>query len=124
MPIKIHKHCRITPSPEDGSRLLVMRFWSRGVAKAAFDEWLRDLAPSPDLLRWCLSNRGQIDPDLYDQTWKPRYQAQMSAQRHLTQTLYDRHLSGETLTLLCACHDPQHCHRTVLAELILEQGDS
>ncbi len=27
--------------------------------------------------------------------------------------------SGETLTLLCACHDPARCHRTVLADLVL-----
>ena len=30
-----------------------------------------------------------------------------------------RHESGETISLLCVCHDPRQCHRSLLAELIL-----
>lgn len=42
------------PSPGDGLRILVDRFWPRGLtkARAAIDEWLRDLAPSDALRRW------------------------------------------------------------------------
>ena len=34
----------------DGVRVLVMRFWPRGVRKAHVDEWNRDVAPSRDLV--------------------------------------------------------------------------
>ncbi len=38
----------------DGYRVLVERLWPRGVTKAeaALHEWLKDVAPSPDLRRW------------------------------------------------------------------------
>jgi uncharacterized protein YeaO (DUF488 family) len=41
-------------SRSDGARILVDRLWPRGLskAKAAVDEWLRDLAPSDELRRW------------------------------------------------------------------------
>jgi uncharacterized protein YeaO (DUF488 family) len=42
------------PTPQDGYRVLVDRLWPRGLtkARAAVDEWLRDLAPSDTLRRW------------------------------------------------------------------------
>ena len=41
-------------SRADGARVLVDRLWPRGLtkARAAVDEWLRDLAPSDELRRW------------------------------------------------------------------------
>ena len=43
-----------SPARADGMRLLVDRLWPRGLtkARAAIDEWLRDLAPSDELRRW------------------------------------------------------------------------
>lgn len=40
--------------PEDGTRILVERLWPRGIRRedAAFDDWLKDLAPSDELRRW------------------------------------------------------------------------
>lgn len=41
--------------PDDASyRVLVDRLWPRGVttADAGLDEWLKDVAPSPELRRW------------------------------------------------------------------------
>jgi uncharacterized protein YeaO (DUF488 family) len=42
------------PTPHDGYRVLVDRFWPRGRSREALelDEWARDLAPSADLIRW------------------------------------------------------------------------
>jgi len=42
------------PSPSDGTRVLVDRLWPRGVSKAraALDEWCRDVAPSTELRTW------------------------------------------------------------------------
>ena len=116
--LRIHKHVRLHASPEDGNRILVMRYWPRGVRKDHVHEWIRDLAPSPELLRWCLGNRDTIDPDTYANTWKVRYREEMAGQTDLIENLCERLRSGESVTLLCACHDPAKCHRTVLAEII------
>jgi uncharacterized protein YeaO (DUF488 family) len=42
------------PARSDGTRVLVDRLWPRGLSKAraAVDQWLRDLAPSDDLRKW------------------------------------------------------------------------
>ena len=50
MTIKIDKHCRLLPTPEDGTRILVMRYWPRGVKREQFHIWMRDLAPSRNYL--------------------------------------------------------------------------
>lgn len=43
-----------TPSPEDGTRILVDRLWPRGLTKekAHVDLWLKELAPSTELRKW------------------------------------------------------------------------
>ncbi|RRJ66978.1 DUF488 family protein [Paenibacillus oralis] len=41
-------------APGDGYRILVDRLWPRGVSKeqAAIDEWMKAIAPSPELRKW------------------------------------------------------------------------
>ena len=47
---------RVYEEPErgDGTRVLVDRIWPRGLtkAKAALDEWCKDVAPSDELRTW------------------------------------------------------------------------
>src|SRR5260370_24257907 len=42
------------PERSDGTRVLVDRIWPRGLtkAKAALDEWCKDVAPSGELRKW------------------------------------------------------------------------
>src|SRR5580700_4560718 len=42
------------PERSDGTRVLVDRLWPRGLSKAraAVDQWLRELAPSDALRQW------------------------------------------------------------------------
>jgi len=42
------------PGLEDGKRILVERLWPRGLSKekVKIDEWLKDVAPSPELRKW------------------------------------------------------------------------
>jgi uncharacterized protein YeaO (DUF488 family) len=130
MPILTKKHCREAPLLEDGTRILVMRYWPRGVRKAQFDAWYRDLAPSVDLLREFKDLR-EISPDSYtagpgNPDWDQlmaRYHVEMRVQQESLRELRElreRHTSGEVITLLCGCHDPARCHRTYLADMILE----
>ena len=39
------------PDTSDGVRVLVTRFWPRGVRRGTVDEWCRELAPSAALLK-------------------------------------------------------------------------
>ncbi len=129
MTILTEKHVRLHRSPEDGERLLVMRYWPRGVRREAVDRWLRDLAPSAGLLR---EFRERIDPAARsaetddDEVWSwfaSAYRAEMAAQEPLIRELRARHERGDTITLLCGCHDPARCHRSLLAGLILDEVD-
>ena len=43
----------------------------------------------------------------------------MAAQAPLIGELRARHERGETNSLLCTCHDPARCYRSLLATLIL-----
>ena len=112
------KHVRLHASAEDGTRILAMRFWPRGVKRDHIDQWIRGLAPSRELLKWCWTSQGELDPDIYANTWKRRYREEMAGQTDLIENLRERLKSGESVTLLCACHNPEMCHRSVLAEII------
>ena len=123
MPVVTEKHCRHQSDPKDGFRILVMRYWPRGVRKDTIDVWLRELAPSVELLKWCRAQAASSDYDAeaYRAEWTGRYRVEMAqpeAQRMIAE-LRQRHEQGETLTLLCACHNPAVFHRTALASLVL-----
>ena len=127
MPILTSKHCRLLPEPADGTRILVMRYWPRGVERSRFDAWMRHLAPSSALLK-AFHDLADTPPLFADDSLRTvawlalmeRYKVEMASQQPELAGLHRRHLDGETLTLLCGCHDPQRCHRTVLASLILD----
>ena len=95
----------------DGVRILVTRFYPRGVKRAHFDRWMRDLAPSAELLRGYKSGR----------TGWPQFCAAFRAElRGRAALLQDLHSesAGKALTLLCYEPDGQRCHRDLLREII------
>jgi uncharacterized protein YeaO (DUF488 family) len=127
MSIRIEKHCRLVPAPSDGTRILVMRRWPRGVKKDYFHAWYRHLGPSEELLNSflrlgdALSQGSATGPgNLAWNQLMARYVEEMRDQRESIRDLGRRHQAGEVITLLCTCHEPSRCHRTVLAGLILE----
>ncbi len=127
MPILYSVHCRSLPTPSDGTRILVMRYWPRGVKKGAFDEWIRELSPSPALLQQARSIRSLRDwinpPGTSDSVvWADAFRAEMRLQAASIERLRRRHECGETLTLLCSCHDANECHRSILAAILREQS--
>ena len=97
----------------DGERILVTRYWPRPYKKKDLQmrEWLRELGPSPDLLRdWKLG--------ISWQEYKRRYRKEIGEQQGKIEELAKR-AKGRTITLLCfeAESDP-HCHRHLLKEMI------
>jgi uncharacterized protein YeaO (DUF488 family) len=102
--------------PGDGTRVLIMRLWPRGIRKDRVDVWLKELGPLTPLLRDFLDKR--IDWDGY----VPRYLAgleRVEAQGAVAEVL--AHARRGPVTLLCGCADPSHCHRTLLKAYLEER---
>lgn len=100
-------------SPQDGKRILVDRLWPRGVSKQAadIDEWLKAVAPSPDLRRWY-----GHEPEKFSE-FKRRYADELTDGDHADawRHLVDEAANG-TITLLTATRDVDHSEAAVLAE--------
>ena len=104
-------------SPEDGTRILVMRLWPRGVKKTHVDAWERDLAPPVELLRAMLG--GEIPWAEFAK--KYRAAVRKSGKEKLAE-LRKRSKAGETITVLCWCADETRCHRSLLKKLLEGRG--
>lgn len=105
-----------------------MRYWPRGVRKDRFDAYAPNLAPSPALLKKFQQRVQQLADETraaeYEQPWLEfveDYRAEMKAQHEAITALAKRHRAGETITLLCGCHDASRCHRTILASIIVAE---
>jgi len=128
MKVKIDKHVRQHSELNDGVRILIMRWWPRGVSKDKIDNWLQVLAPSAHLLAALRNGELKLEnttsvqntdqqefsvfADLYIEEMQS-IEAQLCI-RGLAQELNE----GITLTLLCGCHDVTGCHRSLLKSLI------
>lgn len=74
------------PAPGDGYRVLVDRLWPRGLAKAraALDEWCKEVAPSNELRTWY-----RHDPDKWPE-FRRRYAAELAGVEDAWRPLLDR----------------------------------
>ena len=109
----------------EGLRIGTVRRPPRGVPKSEFalrdfyDVWLPDLAPSADLIK-------QAQSAAHERGWRAferRYRAEMK--RPEAARLLDllAALSHKTnLAVGCYCADESHCHRSILRQLLTEQG--
>jgi uncharacterized protein YeaO (DUF488 family) len=109
----------------EGLRLGTVRRPPRGVPKSEFaargfyDVWLPQLAPSEALVKQALRATG-------DKAWSSfakRYRAEMKrpeAARLLTLLAALSH--GTSLSVGCYCAEEEHCHRSVLRDLLREHG--
>ncbi|MHC4629299.1 MAG: DUF488 domain-containing protein [Planctomycetota bacterium] len=101
----------------DGERILVSRYWPRGLSKErlTLTEHLKDVAPSIELLRdWKAGNISWAE-------YAERYRREMSQQQDKIEELAKRAID-KTITLQCFERegDP-HCHRHLLKSLIGER---
>lgn len=100
---------------EDGTRVLVMRLWPRGIHKEAVDLWLKELGAELGNLK--AYKAGEIGwPEM-----KRRYLAGLRRPEtgEALERLRALARSG-AVTLLCACEDEGRCHRTLLAQALGE----
>ncbi|WP_410055682.1 DUF488 domain-containing protein [Paenibacillus sp.] len=105
-------------APEDGYRILVDRLWPRGMTKAdaAIDEWMKTIAPSPEL-RKQFAHRMERYAE-----FSASYLRELNANPECA-VLADRirDLARERpVTLLYAAKDPVYNHVTVLRRWLME----
>lgn len=109
-------------STADGRRVLVTRYWPRGLSRArvAVDERRPELAPSRELLR------AYQHESLTWSEFARSYRREMRSPdaRAALKQLGERRRGGEAITLLCVCHSDEldedriHCHRRLLRQML------
>jgi uncharacterized protein YeaO (DUF488 family) len=109
---------RVYEEPEqgDGARVLVDRLWPRGLskAKAALDQWCKNVAPSDELRKW-------YDPDRFEE-FSHRYQQELQDPQRAEALAQLRGLAADRqLTLLTATKRPEISEAAVLAELLRDE---
>ncbi len=104
--------------PGDGARILVDRLWPRGVskAKAALDDWVKDIAPSTELRKWF-----GHDPARWSE-FQRRYRAELRGQAKALDSLRERARAG-VVTLVYGAHDEEHNDAVVLRGVLLGEDE-
>ena len=112
--------------PREGLRLGTVRLLPRGVKKQDyarrnyFDLWLPDLAPSRALVAYA---RAKPWTDARWATYKRRYLGEMRrppARRLIA--LFAALSKRVDFSIGCYCESPARCHRSLLGELLREEG--
>ncbi len=110
----------------EGLRLGTVRRAPRGVRKADFaakdyfDAWLPELAPSEKWVKWALSE------PFTDKRWtkyEKNYRREMAEpSRGRLLRLLALMSEHTNFSVGCYCADESHCHRSILRELLIEEG--
>jgi uncharacterized protein YeaO (DUF488 family) len=101
------------PSADDGTRVLIDRLWPRGIGKAeaAFDHWMKEIAPSTELRKWF-----GHDPARWEE-FQRRYRSELKDRRDELERLRELAREG-VVTLVYAAHDETHNDAVVLRDLL------
>jgi uncharacterized protein YeaO (DUF488 family) len=105
------------PTPDEGTRILVMRLWPRGIRKSRVDAWYRGLAPALPLMRAFRS--GKIGWSEY----RRRYVAGLArpdAREHLE--AIEKLIKKGRVTIFCSCQNERRCHRSALKSYLRQTG--
>ncbi|GAB3610019.1 DUF488 domain-containing protein [Humibacter ginsengiterrae] len=103
------------PEDQDGVRVLVDRIWPRGLtkARAALDEWCKDVAPSTELRKWYGHDPAKFTEFTHRYRTELRQVKRGKALQHLRDLATDKRL-----TLLTGTKEPEISEATVLADIL------
>jgi uncharacterized protein YeaO (DUF488 family) len=111
--------------PGEGLRLGTVRRPPRGVAKVDFgrlnyyDLWFPNLSPSAELVKEAL----HAEDARAWAAFKKNFRREMNEpERSRELDLLAALSHGTNFSLGCYCEDEEHCHRSVLRELLTERG--
>ncbi|MDH5569598.1 MAG: DUF488 family protein [Nitrosopumilus sp.] len=98
----------------DDLRILITRFYPRGIKKTHFDLWKKELAPSKQLLK---------DYKTKKKTWEEfteSFQSELKDQKESIETIKDLKIKAKSnnITLLCYEKEGESCHRHLLKKLL------
>jgi uncharacterized protein YeaO (DUF488 family) len=99
----------------DGYRVLVDRLWPRGLKKeeAAFDVWIKDIAPSTELRQW-YGHRSEAWPE-----FQQRYRQELKRPEAAAELEKLREIAAKRpLTLLTATKEVAESHAAVLKAVL------
>ena len=97
----------------DGIRILITRYWPRGIKKEYFDKWYKELSPSRDLLK--IYKDKKIDFSLFGRLFLE--EIQKSDVIEICREIAHESKKGKTITLLCYEKDESICHRKFIKKL-------
>jgi uncharacterized protein YeaO (DUF488 family) len=110
---------------DEGLRIGTVRRPPRGVPKSEYasrnyyDVWLPNLAPSEQLLKVGRSAKDET----HWRSFVKRYRSEMSrAENSRVLDLLAALSHQANFSVGCYCNDEQHCHRSVLRQLLIERG--
>jgi uncharacterized protein YeaO (DUF488 family) len=112
MPI-ILKRAYDNPDQNDGYRVLVDRLWPRGLSRddAGLDEWMKEVAPSPELRK--SFHAGRLNWD----TFRKGYLSELKNHRERLKPLVQR-AEKERVTLVYSASDTDHNNAVVLKQYL------
>ncbi len=102
--------------PSSGLRVLVTRYWPRGVKKESVDLWLKGLGTAPDLIaQW---KAGTVESEEFSRRYTEGLESEeaKSALEVLRSAI--KGAGNERVTLFCTCKEGAECHRELLKELL------
>ncbi len=102
------------PAKEDGGRVLVDRWWPRGMTREAakIDLWMKEIAPT-DALRKSFRHDVKKWPE-----FQKRYRAELKQKEELLAELKKIEKEKGALTLLYGAKDEEHNQAVVLAKVL------
>jgi uncharacterized protein YeaO (DUF488 family) len=97
----------------DGIRILITRYWPRGIKKEHFDKWYKELSPSRDLLKQ------YKDKKIYFHSFGRLFleEIQNSHVIEICREISHESIKGNVITLLCYEKDELICHRKFIKKL-------
>jgi uncharacterized protein YeaO (DUF488 family) len=109
------KNAYADPSPDDGFRVLVERFWPRDLPqrRARLDLWLPEIAPS-----LALHNRFGENPSPQEWSEFERLYSDELDKKHKSVKLLREKAEHGTLTLIHSAHNPDHSSAAVLKQYL------
>lgn len=99
---------------DDGYRILITRFYPRGVQRSHFDEWVSALSPRPELLFGY--KEGKIGWDSFRDSFLSQLKSDIESQE-VIHTLYEWSRTHD-VTLLCFEKSGRPCHRHIVRDVI------
>ncbi|RNJ76414.1 MAG: DUF488 family protein [Nitrosopumilus sp. H13] len=98
----------------DGFRVLITRFYPRGTKREKYDVWLRDLAPSRELLKRHKNN------EIVWEDFLTELLSEMQNNNSSVDAIRSLNTKGNTqdITLLCYEKDGLPCHRHLIKDLV------